>query len=184
MLKIFFTSLLIFLQVNLLQAQSNFFTKSAIISFHSSAVLEDIDAVNSKGLCIFIPSNGQIEFSVLMKGFEFEKALMQEHFNEDYVESSKYPKAIFKGVVENSSQLLSDTDNTYSLKVSGALTLHGVSKNLSAVATFKVNKAVISGTTNFIILLSDYGIRIPAVVANNINKQVSVSVRIPAFRVM
>src|SRR5687768_16802327 len=88
-----------------LQAQDKFFTKSAKISFFSSASLEDIEAHNRSTQAVLDTKTGDIQFSLLMKGFEFRKALMQEHFNENFVESDKYPKAEFKGQVVNNSEI-------------------------------------------------------------------------------
>src|SRR5688572_4970867 len=83
------------------QGQSKYFTKEGRAQFVSKAPLEEIEAVNKKVTSVLDASTGQLEFSVLMKAFEFQKALMQEHFNENYVESDKFPKATFKGKIEN-----------------------------------------------------------------------------------
>jgi polyisoprenoid-binding protein YceI len=116
-----------------------------------------------------------------MKGFEFEKALMQEHFNENYIESDKYPKATFRGVIEDGNTITLGIDKSYNLKVTGALTMHGITKQISTLATIKVNKGVVSASTNFSVLLSDYNIKVPALVTDNINKKIDISVNIPAF---
>src|SRR5215217_2371857 len=77
--------------------QGKYYTKTGTISFHSSASMENIDAVNKSVTVLLDAGTGDLQFAVLMKGFEFKKALMQEHFNKDYIESNKYPKAEFKG---------------------------------------------------------------------------------------
>ncbi|MBP7246083.1 MAG: YceI family protein, partial [Bacteroidia bacterium] len=82
-------------------AQNRYFTRTGKVYFLSDAPLEKIDAKNSQATSIFDATSGQFEFAVLMKAFEFEKALMMEHFHENYVESDKYPKAVFKGVISN-----------------------------------------------------------------------------------
>src|SRR4051794_12837879 len=82
-----------------------FYTKSGKISFNASSPLEKIEAVNDKATVVLDVSNGAMEVAVLMKAFAFEKALMQDHFNENYVESDKYPKATFKGTVVNISSV-------------------------------------------------------------------------------
>src|SRR5437868_2935959 len=82
-------------------AQSKYYTKNGKIEFYSKATLEDIDAKNKTVAAILDSQTGAMQFSVLMKGFEFQKALMQEHFNENYVESDKYPKGEFKGTITN-----------------------------------------------------------------------------------
>src|SRR5689334_5931033 len=86
-------------------AQDRFFTKSGKITFYSKATLEDIEAVHRSVSCVLDTKTGILQFAVLMKGFEFQKALMQEHFNENYVESDKFPNGSFKGEVANNSSI-------------------------------------------------------------------------------
>jgi len=165
-------------------SQAKLFTKTGNITFHSSAALEKIEATNNKVLSVWIPADGKIEFSVLMKGFEFEKALMQEHFNDDYVESDKYPKTTFKGTVEGSKNISLATDGNYPVKVNGSLTMHGVTRQISTPATIKVKNGVASATASFTLLLADYNIKIPSIVADNVSKQILVVVNIPAYQPM
>src|ERR1700682_4428284 len=84
-------------------AQSKYFTKSGSINFDASGPLEDIKAENKKATFVLDAKSGAIELAVLLKAFEFERALMQEHFNENYVESDKYPKSTYKGKITNFS---------------------------------------------------------------------------------
>ena len=110
--------------------------------------------------------------SILMKSFLFEKALMQEHFNENYVESDKYPKATFKGEILG----FNTVNNVLTTKqVKGVLTIHGVSKEINIDANFiKQNKGIlVSG--DFMINLEDFKIKIPAIVAKNIAKKIKVT---------
>src|SRR5438309_8290258 len=88
-----------------LQAQDKFYTKSGKVEFFSKAPLEDISARNKTVSELLDAKTGDLQFSVLMKSFEFEKALMQDHFNSDYVESDKYPKAEFKGTILNNKEI-------------------------------------------------------------------------------
>src|ERR1044071_3294377 len=94
-------------------AQPKYFTRNGTVAFNASSPLENIEATNNKASSVFIPSTGQIEFSVLMKAFFFERALMQEHFNENYVESDQYPKAVFKGTVADAAALNLAKDGEY-----------------------------------------------------------------------
>lgn len=166
-------------------AQKKIFTKTGIISFSSKTTIENIEAKNKKVLAVIDLETNKIEFSLLIKGFEFEKALMQEHFNENYLESDKYPKALFKGNFDEPGLFISATENkVYSLKVSGNLTLHGVTKPITTVATITVKDKAISATTDFIILLSDYAIKVPSVVSKNINREIQVKIDIPLFQEM
>lgn len=164
--------------------QSKYFTKAGKISFFSKSAMENIEAVNNKVVSVLDLATGQLEFAVLMKGFEFEKALMQEHFNENYVESDTYPKAIFKGTVENSKAILLTTDNVTTVKVNGTLTMHGVSNPVNTTATITVKSGVVAASCNFSITLVDYKIIIPAIVAEKINKKIAVVVSIPAYQLL
>jgi polyisoprenoid-binding protein YceI len=165
-------------------SQSKLYTKTASITFHSSAAMEKIEATNNKALSVWIPADGKIEFSVLLKGFEFDKALMQEHFNDDYMESDKFPKATFKGMVENSKTIVLTGDQSYNVKVNGSLTMHGITKPVSTTATIKVKNGVVSAMANFTLLLADYNIKIPSIVADNVSKQILVNINVPAYQPM
>ena len=165
-------------------AQPKYFTKSGKISFYSKSSLENIEAINNKVTSVWDVATGQIEFAVLMKGFEFEKALMQEHFNENYVESDKYPKAIFKGVIENSKAISLNNDNIFTTKVSGTLTLHGVTNPVNTSAVITVKSVVIAASCTFSIALADYKISIPSLVEDKINKKITITVTISAYQVM
>ena len=166
-------------------AQKKIFTKSGIISFNSNTAIEKIEAKNKKVLVVIDVENNKIEFAVLIKGFEFEKALMQEHFNEDYLESNKYPKAVFKGSFDKPDKPITFTSNTSQIiKVTGNLTMHGVTKFIKCAATITAKNRVISASSEFTIVLSDYNIKIPAVVSNNISKQIQVAITIPSLQEM
>jgi YceI-like domain len=183
-MRFIITSVLAFLLQVSTNAQSKLFTKTGSISFFSKTNIENISARNNKVLAVWELTSGKIEFSVLMKGFEFEKALMQEHFNENYVESDKYPKATLKAVIENSSNISLTTDKSYIVKVNGTLTMHGITKAVSTTATIKVKDGVASATATLPVLLADYNIKIPSVVADNINKKIDILITIPAFKIL
>ena len=152
------------------------FTKSGKIEFFSNAPLEDIEAKNKSVSAALDTKTGALQFLVLMKGFEFKKALMQEHFNEDYVESDKYPKAEFKGSITNNSEIDYAKPGTYTAKVSGKLTIHGVTKDVATTATLSVGSNQVEAKSVFNVLLSDYNIKIPAVVKDNISKTIRITV--------
>ncbi len=180
-MKFFFALCFFIGVVGTAKAQVKYYTKSGKISFFSKSPLENIEAVNNKVISVWDVSTGKIEFAVLMKGFEFEKALMQEHFNENYVESDTYPKAIFKGTVENSGAVTSTVNNTTTLKVTGTLSMHGVTNPVAAKTLITVKNGVISASCNFSVLLADYKITIPSLVADKINKKIEISISIPAY---
>jgi len=173
--KIIFSFLLVVGYCNL-HAQDRFYTKSGQISFFSKAPLESIEAGNKNVTCVLDTKTGQLQFVVLMKGFEFKKALMQEHFNESYVESSKFPKSEFKGQVLNNSDINYKQDGTYKANVKGKLSIHGETKEIESTATITIKDGKISAASGFNILLSDYKIEIPALVKDKVSNSVSITV--------
>ena len=157
-------------------AQDKFYTKSGKISFVSKGAIETIEAQHKGITCVLDSKTGNVQFSVLMKGFEFKKAKMQEHFNENYVESDKYPKAEFKGQITNNSAVDYTEDGVYNVKVKGKLTLHGETKDVESDGTITIKGGKVNAIADFNILLSDYKISIPAVVKDNINNTVRITV--------
>ncbi len=158
------------------EAQTRYFTKSGRIEFFSKAPLEDIEAKNKTATAVLESSTGALQFSVLLKGFEFEKALMQEHFNENYVESDKFPKAEFKGSIINNTDISYSKPGTYNTKVKGIFTLHGVSKEITTTGTLKVTADHLRAESTFNILLSDHAIKLPAIVRDKISNTIKVVV--------
>jgi polyisoprenoid-binding protein YceI len=150
-------------------------TKNATISFHSHTFLENIDAVNDKVMAVIDGNKKNIAFSLLMKQFDFPKKLMQTHFNENYVESDKYPKATFSGSYTENADLT--RDGTYQLKVSGKLNIHGVTREVQIPATLTVKGGSITGTTTFKLNPKDYNIGIPFIVRDKIEKENTVKVK-------
>ena len=123
-----------------------------------------------------------MEFGVLIKAFEFEKALMQEHFNENYMESDKYPKSTFVGKIDNLSEVKFEKDGVYTAKISGDLTIHGVTKKVNTTGTFTVKSGAVKGDATFMVLLEDYKIAIPAVVKDKVSKDIKVVVDVNLTR--
>ncbi len=159
-------------------AQSKYFTKSADITFDASGPLEDIKAENKKATFVLDAKTGAVELAVLLKAFEFERALMQEHFNENYVESDKYPKSIYKGKIINFSDVDLTKDGSYPVKMSGQLTIHGETEEVPAKGTLIVSGGKVSGTASFKITLSDFDIEIPSVVKDKVSKTVNIHVAV------
>ncbi len=159
-------------------AQTKYFTREGKATFSSKAPMEQIEAVNKKVTSVVDISNGQMEFSVLIKAFEFPKALMQEHFNENYMESDKFPKATFKGQITNNSDIKWTTDGTYTAKVSGKMTIHGVTKDFTGEGQIVVQAGRITASSTFNILLADYNIKIPSVVKDKISETVKVGIEL------
>lgn len=164
-----FSFLLISLMSN---AQGKYLTKQGYISFFSSTLIEDIKADNNQVLSVIDTKDGSVAIAILMKSFMFEKSLMQEHFNENFVESDKYPKAIFRGKIEDYSPVLSGTKDIY---IVGQMTIHGITKDIEIAATLAEWRGNIMIKSVFPLLVSDFDIHIPTVVSNNIAKTVEVS---------
>jgi hypothetical protein len=171
------TSLLLLLTLGLgsVQAQK-YITKNGHIRFFSSTSVEDIEAHNRQVNSALDQQTGDFVFKVLMKSFQFEKALMQEHFNENYVESDKFPNASFVGKVLNIKDIDFAKNGTYNAAVEGDLTIKGVTKKVSEKGTFEVKDGKVNGKSTFNVLLSDYDIKIPNTVASNISKSIQIDV--------
>ncbi len=171
------TALILFVILSLGSAQAQkYITKTGHIRFFSSTPVEDIEAHNRQVNCALDQQNGEFVFRVLMKSFQFEKALMQEHFNENYVESDKFPNAMFSGKVVNISAINFDKNGIYNATVEGDLTIKGVTKKVSEKGTFEVKDGNVTGKSTFNALLADYGIKIPNTVASNISKTIQIDV--------
>lgn len=153
-----------------------YISKNGHISFYSSTPIENIEANNNQAASILDASTGDLVFNVLIKSFEFKNALMQEHFNENYMESNKFPKASFKGKVTNISSVNFSKDGTYDVDVTGDLTIHGVTKPVSSKGTVSVKGGTVSAESKFNVQPSDYSIQIPKLVEGKIAKQIEVRV--------
>jgi polyisoprenoid-binding protein YceI len=174
MKRVFLAALFITI-ITAVQAQK-FYTKNGNISFNSKATLETIAATSNQVTAIVVPATGDMQFSVLVNTFHFEKALMEEHFNETYMESSKYPKASFKGKIDDISKVNFTKDGTYSVTVTGDMTMHNVTKKTTTPGTVTIKGGKISASSEFSIKLADYKISIPKVVKNNIAETVKIKV--------
>lgn len=139
-------------------AQKVYATKTGQIFFNATGGIEKIAAVNNQTDSKFVDQTGQMIFAVLIKGFKFENQLMEDHFNENYMESSKFPKADFKGYITNFKEINFSKDGTYSITVDGNLTIHGVSNKVSTTGTMKIEKGQPTIEGAFKIKIKDYGI--------------------------
>jgi hypothetical protein len=166
-------------------AQERYATKEGDITFVSDTPVEKIEAVNHKTVAIIDATTGAIEMSALIKSFEFEKALMQEHFNENYMESNTYPKAIFKGRMTGLKPEMLKTPGKHEVVVEGELTMHGVTRKVSTKGTIGMDAAgPVKAACDLVIKPEDYGIKIPTVVRGQIAEEVKVQVRISNFKKM
>lgn len=163
------------LSVVLTQAQV-YFSKNATVSFFSKTNMEDIKADNNQALTVLNTKTGDVQFSLTIKSFHFSKPLMEEHFNENYMESDKFPKSIFKGQITDLSKVNFSKDGTYKVTVKGDLTMHGVTKNVTEPGTIVVENGKISSSSKFIVALADFNISIPKIVQQTIQKTIEITV--------
>lgn len=169
----------VLLTVSVLQtfAQSPLVDRKGEAHFFSNAPLEDIEATNDEVLGAIDLEKGTIAVSMLISGFEFRKSLMQEHFNENYMESEKFPKSTFKGTLQNFESLNFDQNGSFSAQASGEIEIHGVTKPWSAMVSFEVDSKSISAQTVFMVELKDFGVKIPRMLFKNIAEEVEVTAK-------
>lgn len=160
----------------LTNAQQKFFTKTGKVSLFSATNMENISATNKTAVALLDIKTGELQFAVLLKGFEFKKALMQEHFNSDYVESDKFPKSEFKGQIINNNDINYTKDGTYTAKVKGQLNIHGETKEIESTGTIAVKNGLLQANSVFNVLLADYKITVPSLVRDNISKSIKITV--------
>ena len=155
-------------------AQTKMITKTGKISFEASVpAFEEVKAKNETATFVLNPSTGEMASLALIKGFRFKVALMEEHFNENYMESDSYPKATFRGKIENfDAAKLTTTAKDYTIK--GKLEMHGKSKDITITAAIKKNGDGIDINSSFTVTTDDFGIDIPSVVSKKVSKKVAV----------
>ncbi|MEM1134721.1 MAG: YceI family protein [Bacteroidota bacterium] len=168
-----------FLLVNNLSAQQKFIAKAGNASFFSEAPLENIEAHNKEVQSIIDLESKKVVVNMMMKAFHFDKSLMEEHFNENYIESEKYPKASFNGAYTTNEAIAMGKDGVYNVKVSGELTIHGVTHTIEAPGTIEIKGKNVIAKTTFKVKLEDYKIKIPKIVFKNIAEIVDVTIDIP-----
>lgn len=151
-------------------------TKNGKITFFSKTSMENIEAVNNQVVSVLDTKTGALLFSVQVTGFLFKKALMQEHFNEEYMESNKYPKATFKGTIADISKVNFAKDGNYAVSVTGSLIVHGLTNNVTVPGIISIVGGKVNAAATFKILVADYKIDIPKMVAGNISKSIEIKV--------
>jgi YceI-like domain len=153
-----------------------YMTKNGFIGFYSHTSMEDIKADNNQVASVIDTGTGDVVFQVLIKSFHFDRALMEEHFNENYMESDKYPKSTFKGKIANLASVSFSKNGTYDVTIDGDLTIHNVTNKVSIKGTIEVVSAGLNANSKFKIVPEDYKIEIPSVVRDKINKDLEVTV--------
>jgi polyisoprenoid-binding protein YceI len=151
-------------------------SKNGHIWFVSNTPLENIEGHNRQAVSILDPATGDLAFNLLVKSFEFKVALMEEHFNENYMESDKFPKSAFKGKITNNSAIDYKKDGLYQAEVNGDLTIHNVTRPVTTKGTVEVKGGAVTARSEFAVKPSDFGIVIPSLVEDKIAKEVEITV--------
>ncbi|HBC03363.1 MAG TPA: YceI family protein [Aequorivita sp.] len=155
--------------------QEKYSTKTGEITFEASVPsFEEVKAKNTNVSAVLDADTGKFAALALMKGFRFKVALMEEHFNENYIESSKYPKATFKGTIQDFDASKASEKREY--LINGIFNLHGVDKKMDVPAVISVNDGVVTLTAQFVLKPEGFNIKIPSIVSNKIAENVNVSV--------
>lgn len=152
-----------------------FIGKTCEVKIFSDGPIEDIDAINKTSKPILNTANNEIAVKITIKGFDFDKELMEEHFNEKYMESDKIPYATFAGKI---NEKIDFTKNgTYKVTVTGKLKIHDVEKERTLEGTITVKGGEIHIETKFIVLLKDHNVQIPSLVSQNISEVIEVTLK-------
>ena len=167
LVPLLFASLLVF-------AQEKMITKSGIITFDASfPSYDEVKGTNIGATVVLNPETGEIASLALMKGFHFEIALMEEHFNENYMETDRYPKAIFRGQIEAFDRKTLPS-NPKDFVMNGKLEIHGKAKDISVIAKIsKVGPRVVLNTS-FSVNTSDFSIPIPTLIQYKLASKVNI----------
>ena len=154
--------LMLGLQITMVQnlnAQKVYATKTGQIFFNATGGAVPIAAVNNQVDSKFVETTGQIIFGVLIKGFKFENQLMEDHFNENYMESTQYPKADFKGYIKNIKEVDFTKEGSYPIKIEGILNIHATPQNVATTGTIQVKEGKPAIVGEFSVKIKDYGIK-------------------------
>lgn len=148
--------------------------RNVSITLFSEAPLENIEARSGTGVSVLNATTGELQFTVPIRSFEFKKKLMQEHFNENYMESDKYPNARFKGKLLEKIDL--ETDGEYPVTATGNLEVHGVTRPRTIKGLLKVQNKQVSLSSAFDVKCQDHKIKIPKIVFQKIAETIRVKV--------
>ena len=158
-------------------SQEKYISRNGQIQFIASTPLETIDPVNNHVSCVLDTENGNLVFQMKMISFKFEKALMEEHFNEKYVESDKFPKSTFVGKIQNWDDF-NWNGTEQNIVVKGKITIHGIEKEIIVKGVIETSKSTIFLSSSFDIIISDFDIEIPRLVRDKISETVKVEVNV------
>jgi len=170
-----FTGIVLLVWMSIFQARQGVFVcKNAHINIFSSTPIEDIDANSIKAVSVYNANTGDLEFSLPVRSLHFQKSLMEEHFNENYIESDKFPKATFKGKIQSPPDV--SKDGTYPVIVTGDFQIHGITRARTISGTISVVNGIVTLNSEFTVKCADHNIDIPQIVFHNIAESIRVRV--------
>ncbi len=166
--------ILCLLSVSPLLAQKYMSRTAEVYFFSDMDAVEVVEAVNNQVGAVVDLENGNIAFQIQMRAFHFDIALMEEHFNENYIESEIYPKATFSGAF---TEIPNNLETKQSLLIVGVIDFHGVKKEMEIPVNLVLNEGVLFGDSKFNLLCSDFNIDIPKIVSDKISNTIEVTVK-------
>jgi polyisoprenoid-binding protein YceI len=149
-------------------------TQNGIISFFSTTPVENIQAKSNRVLGVLNAEKNTVAFKVTNTSFEFPNKLMEEHFNEKYMESDKYEHSTFTGTIQDKIDYSSD--GTYDVTVDGKLNIHGVEQDRSLKGKIIIKSGTIQIIANFLVVLNDHKIKVPKIVVAKIAEEIDVKI--------
>lgn len=164
--------IVLFVMLYLCGSAQTYVSKNIRASIYSSTPLEDIEAVSNNASAVLITGTREVAVQVPVKSLEFDRKLMQEHFNENYMESDKYPFAKFKGTI--AEQIDFSKDGEYDVTVNGVLSVHGVDQKRSIPGKISIKNGTVQISTAFKVACANHKIKIPTLVFTKIAEQISV----------
>lgn len=156
--------------------QGKYLTREGVVSFFSSSIMEDIEARSQQTSAVLDLPTQQLAFTIPIKSFQFKRTLMQEHFNENYLESDRYPKATFTGKLTALNLEALRAGGPQPVMADGNLTIHGVTQHMQVPGTLELKNGRLLVAADFSVAPADYKIEIPALVRDHIAKIVRVRV--------
>ena len=154
-----------------------YITKSGVCDIYSETPAFTIEGSNKKVASILDMSNGNIISSTLIRSFKFKEALVEEHFNENYLEPHKFPKSVFKGKIDNFAEIDLSKDTTYNIAISGKLTIHGVTQSIKEKGTVTVKAGNISASTVFNVSLAAHQVKVEKAYKHAIKDDIKLKIR-------
>ena len=164
-------------------SQAIYQTTEGYARFFSEAPIENIEAYTNEVKAAINFSNGEILFIVPVKSFIFEKELMRRHFNEQYLETHKYPEAIFSGKITDFNPIISYYEIPRNLRITGSLTIHGKTREINETASLQLHNNQLQGNAVFKVNLKDYKIKIPRLLIRNIAETVELTIKVDLDKV-